>query len=113
MVTLARFSVGRILLHLLAMAGDRCVRFHVEGIIRELPWIAAGPTLLTRMLTRVIGELVLYLRTRKFDRPGDYPILPVPLRIDHTATADHRNLTPGDFERASLFEVVDPINNVR
>jgi hypothetical protein len=41
-----------------------------------------------------------------------YPILPVPLRIDHTATADHRNLTPGDFERASVFEVVNPINNV-
>jgi hypothetical protein len=35
MLTLARFRAGRILLHLLAMLGDRCVRFHVAGIIRE------------------------------------------------------------------------------
>ena len=61
MVTLARFRVGRILLHLLAMAGDRCVRFHVAGIIRELPWIAAALTLLTRTRTRLIGALLLYL----------------------------------------------------
>jgi hypothetical protein len=61
MVTLAHFGVGRILLHLLAMLGDRCVRFHVAGIIRELPWVAAAPTLLTRMRTRLIGALALYL----------------------------------------------------
>jgi len=36
MTTLARFSVGRMLLHLLAMVGDRCVRFHVAGIMREI-----------------------------------------------------------------------------
>jgi len=40
MTILARFSVGRILLHLLAMSGDRCVRFHLEGIVRELPSIS-------------------------------------------------------------------------
>jgi hypothetical protein len=266
MVTLARFCVGRILLHLLAMAGDRCVRFHVAGIIRELPWVAAALTLLTRMRTRVIGELALYLaqpvkhsspattadpqslaaildrgdvllsagNTRvaalvkrmtqstwshvsmyvgpleegpdprciveadlavgvrsirlselnaqqvRVLRPiglndGDrcrladwvvsrigseydlahalvlgrnllplpvrlrsapkiransatrficcsllanafalvgYPILPVPLRVDCTATMDHRSLTPGDFERASVFEVVCPGDTV-
>jgi hypothetical protein len=28
---------GRILLHMLAMLGDRCVRFHLAGIGRELP----------------------------------------------------------------------------
>jgi hypothetical protein len=267
MVTLARFCVGRILLHLLAMAGDRCVRFHVEGIIRELPWVARTMMLLARMRARVISELVLYLaqpvkhssRATTTDlqslaaildrgdvllsggntrvaalvkrmtqstwshvsmyvgpleegpdplciveadivagvrsirlselnaldvrvlRPiglndGDrcrlaewvvsrigseydlahalvlgrnllplparlrstpntmansatrficcsllanafalvgYPILPVPLRVDRTtATMDHRNLTPGDFERASVFEVVCPGNNV-
>ena len=39
---LARFSVGRILLHLLAMVGDRCIRFHAAGIIRELPWFATA-----------------------------------------------------------------------
>jgi hypothetical protein len=35
-----------------------------------------------------------------------YPILPVQMQASHLATADHRNLTPGDFERASVFEVV-------
>jgi len=50
MNTLAQSSVGRILLHLLAMLGDRCVRFHVAGILRELPWIAATATLTSRLL---------------------------------------------------------------
>ena len=36
MLTLARFRLGRVLLHLLAMLGDRCVRFHVAGILRDL-----------------------------------------------------------------------------
>ena len=36
MTNLARFSAGRIFLHLAAMLGDRCVRFHVAGIAREL-----------------------------------------------------------------------------
>ena len=43
MTTLARFPAGRILLHLLAMAGDRCVRFHAAGIVRELSTIAVAP----------------------------------------------------------------------
>jgi hypothetical protein len=61
MTTLAHFRVGRILLHLLAMSGDRCVRFHGAGIMRELPWVAATLTLLAAMRTRLIGALVLYL----------------------------------------------------
>ena len=36
MLTLARFRLGRVLLHLLAMLGDRRVRFHVDGILRDL-----------------------------------------------------------------------------
>jgi hypothetical protein len=36
MATLARFRLGRIVLHLLAMLGDRAVRFHTAGILREL-----------------------------------------------------------------------------
>jgi hypothetical protein len=40
MTILARVSAGRILLHLLAMMGDRRVRFHLEGIVRELPSIS-------------------------------------------------------------------------
>ena len=70
MTTLARFSVGRILLHLLAMLGDRCLRFHVTGIIRELPWGAEALTLLTRARTRLFGALVLYLaRPIKYSNP--------------------------------------------
>jgi len=48
MTILARFGVGRILLHLLAMLGDRCVRFHVSGIMRELPSLAAAVLLFGR-----------------------------------------------------------------
>jgi hypothetical protein len=36
MANLARFRLGRILLHLLAMLGDGAVRFHAAGILREL-----------------------------------------------------------------------------
>ena len=61
MTILARFSVGRILLHLLAMLGDRRVRFHFEGIVRELPWIASGLAMLPRVRNRLIAALTLYL----------------------------------------------------
>ena len=64
MAALARFPVGRILLHLVAMLGDRCVRFHVAGIMRELRWGPAGLTLLARACTRLIDALVLYLSGR-------------------------------------------------
>ena len=36
MLTLARFSAGRVVLHFLAMLGDREFRFHAAGIMREL-----------------------------------------------------------------------------
>ena len=61
MTILARFSVGRILLHLLAMHGDRCVRFHLEGIVRELPSIALGLAMLSRMHSRLLAAVTLYL----------------------------------------------------
>ncbi|HWZ73803.1 MAG TPA: YiiX/YebB-like N1pC/P60 family cysteine hydrolase [Casimicrobiaceae bacterium] len=87
MTILARFGVGRILLHLLAMLGDRCVRFHVAGIIRELTWFAAALTLLTRMRTRLIGALALYLAQPVY-------------RYSPAATADPQSLAaildPGD-----------------
>jgi hypothetical protein len=35
MLMLARFSLGRVLLHLLAMMGDGALRFHAAGILRE------------------------------------------------------------------------------
>jgi hypothetical protein len=61
MTILARFSVGRILLHLLAMLGDRCVRFHLEGIVRELPSIVSGLAMLTRMRDGLLTAIALYL----------------------------------------------------
>jgi len=61
MTILARFSVGRILLHLLAGLGDRCVRFHFEGIVRELPWIASGLAMLIRAPSRLLAALTVYL----------------------------------------------------
>src|SRR5882757_9631462 len=61
MTILARLSVGRILLHLLAMLRDRCVRFHFEGIARELPWIASGLAMLIRAPSRLLAALTLYL----------------------------------------------------
>jgi len=36
------------------------------------------------------------------------PILPGQMRVSFPAVADHRNLTPGDFERAAIFEVLHP-----
>jgi len=61
MTTLARFPFGRILLHLLAMRGDGRLRFHVTGISRKLPWVTEALTLCTRLRTRLIGGLVLYI----------------------------------------------------
>ena len=61
MTILARLSVGRILLHLIAMLGDRGVRFHFEGIARELPWIASGLAMLARAPSRLLAALTLYL----------------------------------------------------
>ena len=43
MLMLARFSLGRVLLHLLAMMGDGALRFHAAGILRELPGESLGP----------------------------------------------------------------------
>jgi hypothetical protein len=35
MLVLARFSLGRILLHLIAMCRNGAIRFHTAGILRE------------------------------------------------------------------------------
>jgi hypothetical protein len=61
MRSFAYYRVGRIVLHLLAMSGDRCFRFHAAGIMRELPRLAAALEFLAGMRARVTGALVLYL----------------------------------------------------
>ena len=48
MTILVRFSVGRILLHVLAMPVDHSARFHCEGIARELPWVRSTRAVLER-----------------------------------------------------------------
>ena len=61
MPTLARFSAGRVLLHLLAMLGDREFRFHYAGMLRELPSVDAVLTLIMRARTGFVDALVAYL----------------------------------------------------
>ena len=61
MAKLARFSLGRVLLHLIAMLGDRALRFHCAGILRELHWLTAATALLNRIGIRFVGALVGYL----------------------------------------------------
>ena len=61
MLTLARSRLGRVLLHLLAMVGDRAVRFHAAGIVRELAWMERMTMLLTRVRIRLAGGLARYL----------------------------------------------------
>jgi permuted papain-like amidase YaeF/Yiix C92 family enzyme len=58
MPILAQNSAGRILLHLLAMLGDRSVRFHFEGIVREL---SSAVRLLALLRNQAIAALTLYL----------------------------------------------------
>ena len=40
MLTLARYSAGRIVLHLVAMSRNGAVRFHTAGILRECGIVA-------------------------------------------------------------------------
>jgi hypothetical protein len=59
---LARFSLGRVLLHFIAMLRDGAVRFHAAGIARELSWVVGGAArLLARVHAALIGALALYL----------------------------------------------------
>jgi hypothetical protein len=48
MCILVRFPLGRVVLHLIAMAGDGCFRFHAAGIGREVcfmvPFLVRAPT---------------------------------------------------------------------
>lgn len=61
MATLARFSLGRVLLHLFAMLGDQAIRFHAAGMLRELPWLAEARLLPGRVRGRLMSALALYL----------------------------------------------------
>lgn len=58
MLTLARFSLGRVVLHLVAMLGDRAFRFHAAGILREF---AGRRAVLASIYARPLQVLALYL----------------------------------------------------
>jgi hypothetical protein len=68
MLFLARFRLGRIFLHLVAMLGDRCVRFRGSGIMRELSWLAALAARFDRDRTRTMGTFLLASRIRSGSR---------------------------------------------
>lgn len=65
MTTLARYSVGRILLHLLCILRNRRIRFQAAGIMREIAPVAAAPALFARMHARLIEASV-----RHTESPG-------------------------------------------
>jgi hypothetical protein len=64
MLFLARFRIGRILLHLVAMLGDRCACFHASGIMKELRFFAAVRARLDRTRTRAVRAFRLASRFR-------------------------------------------------
>ena len=69
--------------------------------------LRSSPTAMANSTTRFICCSLL---AHAFALNG-YPILPVQAGVSgRNATVDHRNLTPGDFEGASVFEVVSPFN---
>ncbi len=102
MTILARLNAGRILLHLLAMLGDRCVRFHLEGIVRELPSIASALRLFACLRGQAIAQLTLYLA-----QPLRYSIANQPSDRESLAALLHRGdvlLTQGNSRFAALIK---------
>jgi hypothetical protein len=56
---LACFSLGRALLHLIAMLRDGAIRFHAAGIMRELSWVEQAAELIAHLRTRLLDALTL------------------------------------------------------
>ena len=101
MTILARFSAGRILLHLLAMLGDRSVRFHLEGIVRELPSMHSALGLLALLRSQAVAALTLYLA-----QPIKHSIANRESDPQSLATVLHRGdvlLTQGNSRFAALI----------
>ena len=68
------------------------------------PSIPPAPNGIAESATRFICSTLL---ANAFALVG-YPILPIHTAVTAVSTADHRYVIPGDFERASVFEVVSP-----
>ena len=65
---------------------------------------AAAPNGVAQSATRFICSTLL---ANAFALVG-YPILPIHTAVAAVSAADHRYVIPGDFERASVLEVVSP-----
>jgi hypothetical protein len=65
---------------------------------------SSGPNGIAESATRFICSTLL---ANAFALVG-YPILPIHTPVAAVSSADHRYVVPGDFERASVFEVVNP-----
>ncbi len=77
---LARFSLGRVFLHLIAMLGDRAVRFHAAGIARELSWVAGAKALLAQVHTRLVDAFSALPPAGDRERGADLHIVARTLR---------------------------------
>jgi len=120
MATLARHSGGRIALHLMAMSGDRCVRFHLAGILRELPRVAAILSLLVRTCHGLAERFVHYLGQPVSTDPGatiDLQRLAASLKPGDVLLSDGntriaavvKSLTRSTWSHVSLY--VGPLDN--
>src|SRR5258705_1948362 len=103
---LADWVVGRIgsgydLAHAWVL-GRNLLRQRLPMRLRSLPYTMA------KNATRFICCSLL---AHAFALVG-YPILPVQMQLSPAGTVDDRSLTPGDFERASVFKVVWPSDNL-
>lgn len=67
MFRIASRSSGRVLLHLVCMIGDRSVRFHVDGIMREFSLIAAAHSFASTARHCITAALLRFL-ARPVDR---------------------------------------------
>ena len=93
MAALARYGIGRIVLHLLAMCGDGNVRFHAAGIRRELPgvgvvWSSRFPALTVPFH---MSSLLAWARARLIDALALYLTRPVK-RCSPSTAADTQSL---------------------
>ena len=83
---------------------------HALGIAKRLlrmppnPSLPPAPNGLAESAARFICSSLL---ANAFALVG-YSILPVQTAVAEVSMADHRYVTPGDFESASVFEVVSP-----
>ena len=72
------------------------------------PSIPLAPNGIAESATRFICSTLL---ANAFALVG-YPILPIHTAATAVSTADHQYVIPGDFERASVFEVVSPLTGI-